>query len=189
MVVCTPTKIAWVIQMQDQGDTFDEIADQLPISKSAACQNYHKYKGKDNYYYWEPKLGCPRKLSAHHCCLAVRKICGGQAHDASDLQQQEFPDVSARTVSQALTERGLPACRQCKKFFLNAKHIGKHRLWASNHAKWSVKKWKRVVFSDESKFNLFGSDGLQWCRSGPGEEFEAQNLNTQVKHGGGHVMV
>lgn len=189
MVVCTPTKIARVIQMRDQGDTFDEIADQLLILKSAACRNYHKYKGTDNYHYREPKPGRPRKLSDHHCRLAVRKIRGGQARDASDLQRQEFPDLSACTVSRALTQRGLPARRRRKKFFLNAKHIGKHRLWASNHEKWSMKKWKCIVFSDESKFNLFGSDGLQWCRRGPGEEFKGWNLDTWVKHGGGHVMV
>jgi hypothetical protein len=43
-----------------------------------------------------------------------------------------------------------------------------------------MKKWKHVVFSDKSKFNLFesvGSDGLQWCRRGLGEEFKAWNLD------------
>jgi len=44
-------------------------------------------------------------------------------------------------------------------------------------------------FSDESKFNLFGSDGKLYCRRGPGEEFEVQNVRGVVKHGGGNIQV
>lgn len=46
-----------------------------------------------------------------------------------------------------------------------------------------------MVFSDESKFNLFGSDGRQWCRQRVGEEFLDRNVKKRMQGGGGSVMV
>jgi hypothetical protein len=46
-----------------------------------------------------------------------------------------------------------------------------------------------VIFSDESKFNIFEADGQIWCWRCPGEELYDRNLKKTVKHGGGKVMV
>ena len=46
-----------------------------------------------------------------------------------------------------------------------------------------------VLFSDESKFNLVGSDGHLWCWRRPGEEFDSCFTKKVVKHGGGNIMV
>jgi len=46
-----------------------------------------------------------------------------------------------------------------------------------------------VVFSDESKFNLFGLDGHQWCWRKQGEELDTQYVVKTVKHGRGNIMV
>ena len=44
--------------------------------------------------------------------------------------------------------------------------------------------WKNVLFTDGSKFNLFGSDGrpYEWRRSN--EELLAENIKHTVKYGG-----
>ena len=44
-------------------------------------------------------------------------------------------------------------------------------------------------YSDESKFNLFGSDGRKYCRQRVGEEFLDRNVVKMMKHGGGSLMV
>lgn len=49
--------------------------------------------------------------------------------------------------------------------------------------------WNTVIFSDESKFNLFGSDGSQKVWRKANKELEEKNLKKTVKHGGGNVMV
>ena len=49
--------------------------------------------------------------------------------------------------------------------------------------------WRVVVFSDESKFNLFGSDGREWCWRRPGEAHDTRYTKKKLKHGGGNVMV
>jgi hypothetical protein len=52
-----------------------------------------------------------------------------------------------------------------------------------------MENWRRVIFSDESKFNLFGSDGLQYCWRRRGEGLDPCYTKKKVKHGGGKVMV
>ncbi|GFV18606.1 transposable element Tcb2 transposase [Trichonephila clavipes] len=49
--------------------------------------------------------------------------------------------------------------------------------------------WKKVIFSDESKFNTFGSDGLRTVWRRPNTALDPKNLRPTVKHGGGSVMV
>jgi hypothetical protein len=44
--------------------------------------------------------------------------------------------------------------------------------------------WETVLFSDESKFNMLGSDGPQYVWGG-----DTKNVIPTVKHGGGHAMV
>ena len=46
-----------------------------------------------------------------------------------------------------------------------------------------------VHFSDESKFNLFGSDGKRFIRHKNGERLSPQCVKKTVKFGGGNVMV
>lgn len=48
--------------------------------------------------------------------------------------------------------------------------------FTKNHLDWSVEKWKTVLFSDESKFDLFGST------------FPSVQKKT-VGHGGGSAIV
>ncbi|KAL1258939.1 hypothetical protein QQF64_009516, partial [Cirrhinus molitorella] len=46
--------------------------------------------------------------------------------------------------------------------------------------------WNHVLWSDETKINLFGSDGVKGLWRQPGEEYKDK---CAVKHGGGSVMV
>ncbi len=49
--------------------------------------------------------------------------------------------------------------------------------------------WNHVLWSDETKINLFGSDGVKHVWRQPGEEYKDRCVLPTVKHGGGSVMV
>lgn len=57
------------------------------------------------------------------------------------------------------------------------------------HINWTVEDWKRVIFSDESKFQLFRSDGREYCYIKPGQTHSKRASKKTVKHGGGNVIV
>ncbi|KAG0442729.1 Transposable element Tc1 transposase [Dictyocoela muelleri] len=48
---------------------------------------------------------------------------------------------------------------------------------------------KTIIFSDESKFNLFYSDGKVSVWGEPGKGLELKNLSPTVKHGCESIMV
>ncbi len=47
--------------------------------------------------------------------------------------------------------------------------------------------WNLVLWSDETKINLFGSDGVKCVWRQTGEEYKDKCV--LVKHGGGSVMI
>ena len=55
--------------------------------------------------------------------------------------------------------------------------------WAKEHKNWSVHDWNKVIWSDESKFNLFGSDGRVYIRRRIGD-FHPDCIQQIVKFGG-----
>lgn len=49
--------------------------------------------------------------------------------------------------------------------------------------------WKTVLFIDESKFNVFCSNGQTYVWRKPNEEYKENNLQLAVKYGSGSIMV
>ncbi len=49
--------------------------------------------------------------------------------------------------------------------------------------------WNHVLWSDETKINLFGSDGVKRVWWQPDEKYKDKCVLPTVKHGGGSVMV
>jgi len=52
-----------------------------------------------------------------------------------------------------------------------------------------VVNWKKFLWIDESKFNIFGTDGVIRVWRKVGESFRQGYIRKTVKHGGGSVVV
>jgi hypothetical protein len=59
--------------------------------------------------------------------------------------------------------------------------------WANKHKQWTLDQWKSVLWSDESKFELFGSNRHVFVRRRVGEQMISGCVVPTVRHGG--VMV
>ena len=49
--------------------------------------------------------------------------------------------------------------------------------------------WNSVIFSDESKYNIFGSDGHENVWRKVNTELDPRNMTATVKYSGGSLMV
>lgn len=96
--------------------------------------------------------------------------------------------IGVHTVRNRLREQGFMARHPAKKPLLTKKMQQKRLEWARKHADWSLHKWRTVIFSDESKFNLFGSDGIQYVRRKVGERLSGKCLKLTVKHPPGQMI-
>ncbi|CAF3806888.1 unnamed protein product [Rotaria socialis] len=76
-----------------------------------------------------------------------------------------------------------------KKPYVNKITREKRLKFAKEMLQKPVDFWKNVVWSDESKFNLFGSDGKVMVWRTRREEFDRKCTVPTVKHGGGSVIV
>jgi hypothetical protein len=70
------------------------------------------------------------------------------------------------------------------------KHTRHKRLqWAKASKEYEVKYSSHIIWSDESKFNVFGSDGRQWRWKNPTEPLRDCHVQPTVKHGDGSIML
>ena len=73
---------------------------------------------------------------------------------------------------------------------LTARHRAARLQWAQRHFRWGGRQlWARVLFSDESRFNLSHHDGRIRVFRRRGERFADNCLIERDRFGGGSVMV
>lgn len=97
--------------------------------------------------------------------------------------------LSSRTVRRRLCEEKLFARRPAKKPLISMKNRNARLSFARRFQYWSKSDWQKVLWSDESKFNLFSSDGIRYVRRPQGQRYNPRCQVPTVKHGGGSVMV
>lgn len=85
-------------------------------------------------------------------------------------------NVSTETVRKIIRKNNYNGRVARKKSFINEWNRKKRLSFAKKHKNEDFNFWKHVIFTDESKFNIFGSDGRQMVWRRPNEELKAQNL-------------
>lgn len=98
-------------------------------------------------------------------------------------------DVSTKTVRNYLRKEGLRA-RVARRKPLISKVNRKKRLdFARKHCNQPLDYWNKVLWTDETKINLFGSDCGRNVWRRPREALKVRNVIPTVKHGGGNIMI
>ena len=139
------------------------------------------------------RAGRPHKLSDHAKRKVIRDISSGKienaviaAHELSEVTRQT---VHPENVRRVLRKAGLKSIRKKKKPFLSKKKHRKQRLdFAQKYANWTVEDFKRAIWSDETKINRMGSDGLKWTWRKPQHAIQDYHVQGTFKHGGGSLM-
>ncbi|GFT17513.1 HTH_Tnp_Tc3_2 domain-containing protein [Trichonephila clavipes] len=89
------------------------------------------------------------------------------AYITTQLNDDASRTVSKRTVQRSLHSMGFGSRRPAGIPLLSARHRVARLIWAREHRDWSVEDWKRVAWSDESRFRLLKADGRLriWCQA------------------------
>ena len=189
MVYTSPTKVARIVTFAKDGIPHSDIAKKLGVHRTTVGRIINRFDESGDFYYVRPKTGRPRVLEMRETRVAARILAKSDAANVTELQKKYFQHVGPQTLRRRLKEGGL-VCRVRKaKPYLSPIAKERRRRWALEHASWTVEDWKKVVFSDESKFMLFKSDGRQYAWFRPGQAYDDRFVKKTVKHGGGKVMV
>ena len=103
-------------------------------------------------------------------------------------QSSSSRHISTSTVQRRLCESGLCGQIAAKKTLLRKSNKQKRFVWAKKHKEWTLDQWKSVLWSDESKFEIFGSTRRVFVRHRKVERMVSTCMVPPVRHGGGGVM-
>ena len=141
------------------------------------------------------RSGRPRKVSLRgqrQLKRIVKKNRKSSLRSLTELYnegKQRQQKVSAKTVSRNLHHLGFRSRRAAKKPLVSKANRKKRLAFYHHHKGWNLNKWSDVLFSDESKFNLYNCDGRirVWRQSH--ERYLPDCTRKTVKGGGGSIMV
>lgn len=180
-----------IVRLFKQGLSYRCIGRKLRLSHSTVQYIIQKFKNGsvDN----KKHTGRKRVLTVRESREIVRQAAKNPKLSAPQLAEHiasySGKTVTAQTVRNRLHEAGYKGRAIRKKPFINEKNRKKRLDFAREHVNKPVSFWKNVLFSDESKYNVFGSDGRRYVWRQKGKALEAKNMQATVKHGGGNVMV
>jgi transposase len=178
-----------VLSLLSSGLSTRDIAAQTGVSKSKVSNIAKEYEpDKENL-----QGGRRRKLTPTDQRAVLSLVRTGKASDAVAATKHIntiIPEpVTVQTVRNVLKEHRLKAYVKKKRPFLSPKHRKARLAFAQKYQNWTVEDWKRVVWSDETKINQFGSDGRKYIWKQQGEPLGDRGVEPTVKFGGGHIMV
>ena len=97
--------------------------------------------------------------------------------------------VSAQTIRRTLHKEGLHGRRPRKTPLLTHRHRKARLAFAREHRDKDQSFWSSVLWSDETKMELFGHRDVSFIWRKKGEAFNPKNTVPTVKFGGGSIML
>ncbi len=171
---------------------YKKIAKTLKLSWSTVAKTIQRFNRTGSTQN-RPRHGRPKKLSARaqrhiqRLCLGNRRMSA--ASIAAEVEGVGGQPVSAQTIRRTMHQIGLHGCRPRRKPLLKMMHKKARKQFAEDKQTKDMDYWNHVLWSDETKINLFGSDGVKHVWRQPGKEYKDKCVLPTVKHGGGSVMV
>ncbi|KAK3557917.1 hypothetical protein QTP86_003838 [Hemibagrus guttatus] len=180
-----------IVDLHQAGKTEPAIGKQLGMKKStvgAIIRKWKTYKTTDNL----PRSGAPRKISPRGVKMITRTVSKNPRTTRGDLVndlQRAGTKVTKATISNTLRRQGLKSCSARCVPLLKPVHVRAHLKFAREHLDDPEEDWENVIWSDETKIELFGKNSTcrVWRRKNA--ELHPKNTIPTVKHGGGNIML
>lgn len=168
------------------------LCQQFSVTKKTIYNITNRYESRKHHNTLS-RSGRPRKTTLREDSLIVRTSKFNPRLNAVDIKREmnitHGVKLSQSTIQRRLRAEGLLGRRPAKKPLVSLKNRLARVAFAKKHQHWTSAEWRKVVFSDESSFLSFGSDGISYVRRPESERFNPRYQLATVKHGGGKVMV
>ncbi|GFU13325.1 transposable element Tcb2 transposase [Trichonephila clavipes] len=125
--------------------------------------------------------------------MIVRSVTNKPMTSAQNIAKELLSScnvsVSAQTVRNVLHSAGLIARTPRNKPYVSEVNRKRRLKFATKYKNKPMDFWKKVIFSDESKFEIFTPPGIRKIWRKNKTTLEPKNVLLTLKYGGGNVMV
>lgn len=178
-----------VKKMLESSVQYSIISQKLNISKGSIT-NIKKELGIK----LEKKIGGrPRKLSLRTEKSIIRDFSTKDGMNTTKMVKKIYETqekkVSKKTICRILHKNGYKSYKNIRKPLLSNINVQKRFTFAKKFIKSTYQNFKNIIFTDEKKFNLEGSDGNEkiWVKGG--YKSETRSYNEISKFKGGSIMI
>ncbi|KAG2465728.1 TC1A transposase, partial [Polypterus senegalus] len=180
-----------IVSRHKSGKSYRKNSAALKVPMSTVASIIHKWK-KFETTRTLPRAGRPSKLSDWGRRALVREVTKNPMVTLLELQRSsvERREPSRRTtISAAIHQSGLYGRVDKRKPLLSKRHMAARLEFAKRHLKDSQTMRNKILWSDETKIELFGVKPRRHVWSKPGTAHHQANTIPTVKHGGGSTML
>lgn len=181
-----------IIEQHKNGKTMREIGKLVNRPRSTVCDTIKRFKETKSVEN-KVKTGRPKLFTDANERWIVNQVRANPHLSAPKLTTQVKEhleiDCNPETLRLVLRKNNLNGRVARKKPYISKENKNKRINFAKTYKNKDIEFWKDVIFCDESKYNIFRSDGQSYVWRKPNEELKEKNLRATVKHGGGSVMV
>ncbi|KAF2368255.1 Transposase Tc1-like [Trinorchestia longiramus] len=138
------------------------------------------------------RTGRPRKINdraARKLLLTVVQRPQTTREELKDDLKASGIEASKHTISRALRCEGLRSRIPHKISLLKKRHVKARLKYANDHLNRPSAFWNSVLWSDETKIELFGRNSTNHVWRQRNEEYKPKCTIPTVKFGGGSIMV
>ncbi|GBL94256.1 hypothetical protein AVEN_16783-1 [Araneus ventricosus] len=181
-----------VISRWKNGKSVSCIGQILKFSKSTVFNIVRRFK-KENSVGNKQRSGRPRKFSEREERRIVRQVRinprTGTVKLTLKCKCRFRKSVNAETVRKVLRKQKYHGRVPQRKPYITKANLKARLAFAKMCLKQPTEFWENVIFVDESKYNIFGSDSKQKVWLASNTSMHIKNLWPTVKYGGGNQLV
>ncbi|KAI4904828.1 hypothetical protein NFI96_006812 [Prochilodus magdalenae] len=180
-----------VIALHKNGNGYKKIAKLLNIPRDTIGSIIRKFKLKGTVETL-PGRGRKKILTATAVRYLKRNVEKNPRVTAKELKKDLSDvgtEVSAQTIRRALHNEDLHARTPRRTPLLTPKNKKSRLQYAKSHVDKPQRFWDSVLWSDETKLELFGTMDQRYVWRRKNQAYEQKNTLPTVKHGGGSIML
>ena len=151
-----------IVALHEDGQGYKKIANNLKLSCSTVAKIIQHFKSAGSTQN-RPRVGHPKKLNACAECYIQMLSLKDQRRSAvsiiAEIEEVGVQPVSAQTIHCTLHQNCVHGCHPRRKPLLKMIHKKASKQFAEDLSTKHMDYWNHVLWSDEMKINLFGSDG------------------------------
>ncbi len=159
-----------IISLHKKGEGYKKISKALLISQNTVAKVVQTFKKDGTATISQRRPGRPRKLTPRQERLLMRRVEENRHASllqlSKEVESQTGVTISRDTIRRTLQRNGMHGCRPRKKPLLKPRHKKARLEFARAHADKDEDYWDSILWSDETKINVFVTDGLASQRWG-----------------------